>query len=181
MNNLLELLSNPVNVIYVGLSILVVSLYFKINVGVFSGLIAGLLLAAKVESSVVWGVYLAINVCLFIPFSRKYLLSAVIMKFINTFQLLPVLSDTEKTAINSGTVWIDRDLFSGSPNFKKLVRQKLTTINDDEQTYMDTKVKQLCEMTTDWEIFKNKDLPENVWEFLKREVFGMIIPKNMVV
>ena len=98
----------------------------------------------------------------------------VVSSYYEIYQYIPVnyvLSDTEKTAINSGTVWIDRDLFSGSPNFKKLVRQKLTTINDDEQTYMDTKVKQLCEMTTDWEIFKNKDLPENVWEFLKKRSF----------
>lgn len=45
--------------------------------------------------------------------------------------------------------------------------------------FLDNEVNQLCEMTTDWEIFQDRDLRPDVWQFIKdKKFFGMIIPKE---
>ena len=92
---------------------------------------------------------------------------------------LPTLSDTEREAIEAGDVWWDADLFSGNPDWEKLLAFKPARLSDEEQKFLTGPVEQLCGMLDDWTInWELHDLPPEVWEFLKaNKFFAMIIPK----
>ena len=107
----------------------------------------------------------------------RRLLSRAVLAFVRARKLLPAISGTERQAIDAGTVWVEAELFSGKPDFRRLLEQPYPALSPDEQAFLDGPVETVCEMTDDWEVFQRRDLPEEVWEFLKRErFFGMIIP-----
>ena len=100
--------------------------------------------------------------------------------FLKAKGLLPSISETEKVALRAGDVWMEGDLFSGKPDFKKIFFEyKYPKLSEEEQEFLDNEVEVVCGMTSDWEVFKNRDLPEEVWQYLKeKHFFGMIIPKE---
>jgi acyl-CoA dehydrogenase len=93
---------------------------------------------------------------------------------------LPRLSDTEREAIEAGDVWWDADLFTGNPDWNKLLAFAPAKLSEEEQQFLDGPVDELCRMLNDWKInWEWHDLPPEVWEFLKsRKFFAMIIPKQ---
>ena len=95
-------------------------------------------------------------------------------------RILPDMSQTEKEAIDAGTVWWDGDLFSGKPDWDKLLRIPEAKLTAEEQAFVDGPCEELCTMTDDWEITHERyDLPPKVWQFIKDKGFlGMIIPKK---
>ncbi|MFK7956543.1 MAG: acyl-CoA dehydrogenase [Lysobacterales bacterium] len=91
-------------------------------------------------------------------------------------KVLPSLSDTEREALEAGTVWWDAELFSGDPNWQELLSTNKATLREDEQAFMDGPVNDLCQMLDDWQIREDANLPEEVWQFLKeKRFFSMII------
>ncbi len=127
----------------------------------------------------VWGLGGAIAALLNIPILRRTLLSAPLMALIHRLNLLPRISETEQAAIEAGTVWIEGDLFSGRPDFKKILQEPYPQISEDLQTFLDGPVEQVCRMATDWDIHRRKDLPPEVWDYLRQErFFGMVIPQE---
>jgi acyl-CoA dehydrogenase len=94
--------------------------------------------------------------------------------------VLPSLSDTEREAIEAGDVWWDADLFSGNPDWTKLLAFAPATLSGEEQAFLEGPVDELCCMLDDWHInWELRDLPPQVWDFLKsRKFFAMIIPKQ---
>src|SRR3954463_12960005 len=94
-------------------------------------------------------------------------------------KVLPPMSQTEREAIEAGTVWWDGDLFSGKPDWNKLLAVRRPALTDEEQRFLDNDVEMLCDMVTDWETTHvHQDLPPEVWQFIKdRGFLGMIIPK----
>jgi len=93
--------------------------------------------------------------------------------------LLPKISNTERTALRAGDVWIEGELFSGKPDFKKIFDYPYPVLTQEEQAFIDNEVNEVCSMTSDWKVFEERDLPENVWTYLKKNhFFGMIIPKE---
>jgi len=94
--------------------------------------------------------------------------------------LIPPMSTTEKDALEAGTVWWDGELFSGSPNWEKLLAFKKPQLSEEEIEFLDGPVEELCNMLNDWEITHvHHDLPSNIWKFIKEQgFFGMIIPKR---
>ena len=129
----------------------------------------------------VWTLYLLgiLAVLLLVKPVRRNLLSAGIMKMMTAMNFLPVISETERTAIEAGTVWVDGELFSGKPDFKKILKESYPDLSAEEQKFMDGPVEELCRMTNDWDVFQRRDLPPEVWEYLKKErFFGLIIPKK---
>ncbi|HEX3859141.1 MAG TPA: acyl-CoA dehydrogenase [Pseudolabrys sp.] len=94
--------------------------------------------------------------------------------------VLPSLSNTEREAIEAGDVWWDADLFTGTPNWEKLLAEPPASLSAEEQAFLDGPVEQLCTMCDDWKItWELRDLPPAAWEFLKtNKFFAMIIPKQ---
>ena len=94
--------------------------------------------------------------------------------------VLPTMSDTEREALEAGDTWWDADLFTGNPDWAKLLKVKPAKLTAEEQAFMTGPVDTLCEMLDDWKInWELRDLPPEVWDFIKREkFFGMIIPRE---
>src|SRR3954451_8755941 len=95
-------------------------------------------------------------------------------------RILPDMSETEKEAIDAGTVWWDGDLFSGRPDWDKLLAMPAPRLTPEEQAFVDGPTEELCALCDDWEITHERyDLPPRVWQFIKEKGFlGMIIPKK---
>jgi len=93
---------------------------------------------------------------------------------------MPGLSDTEREAIEAGDVWWDADLFTGNPDWNKLLAVPQATLTEAEQQFLDGPVAQLCAMLNEWDItWAHGDLPEPVWRFMREQrFFGMIIPQS---
>lgn len=126
-----------------------------------------------------WGVFAIVAIIFNVPFTRQLFITAPIIKTIQGFNLLPRISDIERAAIEAGTVWVDGELFSGKPNFKRILAEPYPTLTDAEQTFLDGPVEQVCGMATDWEIHHRKDLPPAVWAYLKQaRFFSMMIPSE---
>ncbi|MFZ5717616.1 MAG: acyl-CoA dehydrogenase [Bradyrhizobium sp.] len=94
--------------------------------------------------------------------------------------VLPSMSDTEREALEAGDVWWDADLFTGNPDWSKLLKVPQAVLTDEERAFLNGPVDELCAMLDEWKIFWEwRDLPPDVWHFVKREkFFGMIIPKE---
>lgn len=108
---------------------------------------------------------------------RRLILSRFIFKAANNS--IPTLSETEKQALNAGTVSFEGDLFSGEPSFKKLLSFKKAELTEEEQEFLDGPTEELCRMLDDWQIFEDQDLPKKAWQFIKDQGFlSMIIPKE---
>jgi acyl-CoA dehydrogenase len=109
---------------------------------------------------------------------RKALITRPFMKAY--LKLLPSMSQTEKEALEAGTVWWDGELFTGAPNWAKLLSAKPPQLSVEEQAFIDGPCEALCAMLDDWNITHERgDMPPEVWEFLKtRGFFAMIIPKK---
>ncbi|MBI2296207.1 MAG: acyl-CoA dehydrogenase [Betaproteobacteria bacterium] len=95
-------------------------------------------------------------------------------------KILPQVSQTEQEALEAGTVWWDGELFSGRPDWGKLLAYPKPTLTAEERAFLDGPVEELCRMVHDWEITHElHDLPPHVWQFIKDKGFiGMIIPKE---
>ena len=125
-----------------------------------------------------WAIYLGIA----IPLNnrrirQRWLTSKVLKEFRN---VMPAMSQTERDALEAGSVWWDGELFSGKPDWQQLLDVPTPELSSEEQAFIDGPVQQLCEMLNDWQITQQDyDLPPQVWQFLKDQgFFGMIIPKQ---
>ncbi len=108
---------------------------------------------------------------------RTKLVTGSVMKAVAP--ILPVMSETERTALEAGTVWWDRELFSGKPNWKQLLDFQVQELSARERAFLDGPVEELCQMTDDWAIQSAGDLPDEIWSFIKEKGFlGMIIPEE---
>ncbi|MFJ1302111.1 acyl-CoA dehydrogenase [Pseudomonadota bacterium AL_CKDN230030165-1A_HGKHYDSX7] len=92
---------------------------------------------------------------------------------------LPQMSDTERDALEAGTVWWEGELFSGKPRWDRMLAFPRPRLSAEEQAFLDGPTRAVCEMVSDWNITQERyDLPPEVWDKLKRDgFFGMIIPK----
>ena len=95
-------------------------------------------------------------------------------------KMLPSMSDTEREALEAGNVWWDGELFSGMPDWDKLMSFPAPKLSDEEQAFIDGPCEELCRMIDDWEICHElADMPKPVWDYIiKHRFFAMIIPKQ---
>ena len=109
---------------------------------------------------------------------RKALITRPFMKAY--LKLLPSMSQTEREALEAGTVWWDGELFTGAPKWSKLLSARPPQLSAEEQAFLDGPCEELCRMLDDWNITHERgDLPPQVWDYLKaRGFFAMIIPKK---
>ncbi len=109
----------------------------------------------------------------------RRVLSSGVMRAMRAMEFLPVISETEREAIDAGTVWVEGELFSGKPDFGRLMRQAYPGLSAEEQAFMDGPVAEVCRMTDDWEVWQRRDLSPEVWASLRRgRFFGLIIPQE---
>ena len=142
-------------------------------------LVACWLLGANVTATIVAAVIAAVvAIPLLIPALRKAAITAPLLKFYT--KILPPLSDTERTALESGTVGFEGQLFSGKPEWSQLLSQPKPELTAEEQAYLDGPTEALCQMVDNWEIdHVRADLPPETWDFIKRnKFFGLNIPKE---
>lgn len=113
-----------------------------------------------------------------LPF-RRIFVSTWILKLFRLLRFMPKMSAVEKAAINAGNVWIQRELFSGKPDFKKLLSENYPELTAEEKDFLNGPVEELCALVNDWEIYQQREIPPSIWElFKKHRLFGMIIPKE---
>jgi acyl-CoA dehydrogenase len=92
---------------------------------------------------------------------------------------LPTISENEQTAIEAGSVWLEGELFSGSPDLRTLHQAAYPDLTPEEQAFLEGPVEKVCGMVDNWDVHVEKRLPEEVWDYLKEErFFGLIIPKR---
>ena len=126
-----------------------------------------------------WTLFILTGALFLIPTFRIKYITSKLVNFINKKGLLPKISATEEAALQAGTNWVEADFFKAEVNFKEINAQRITALTDEEEAFLDNEVNQLCEMTTDWEIFQDRDLRPDVWQFIKdKKFFGMIISKE---
>ncbi|MDJ0568857.1 MAG: acyl-CoA dehydrogenase [Pleurocapsa sp. MO_192.B19] len=124
-----------------------------------------------------WIVFGILALVFNIPQIRRKLITAYLVKAIAALKLLPKISDTEQEAIEAGNAWVESEFFSGKPNFQRLLSEPYPQLSPDIKLFLDNQVEKVCQMATDWEIHSRKDLPPEVWDYLRQErFFGMMIP-----
>ncbi|HET8691952.1 MAG TPA: acyl-CoA dehydrogenase [Steroidobacteraceae bacterium] len=102
-------------------------------------------------------------------------------RFLLVFKrMLPPMSTTEREALEAGTVWWDGELFTGGPDWPKLLAAKAPALSPEEQAFIDGPCEELCRMIDDFDAtHRRADLPPEVWDFLKKKGFwAMIIPRK---
>lgn len=125
------------------------------------------------------GLFLALALILVIPSDlRRDKFSRPLLGWVRS--RLPKLSDTEEEALKSGSVDWDGELFSGKPQWSKLLDARPAHLSSEEQAFLDGPVEKLCAMLDDWKItHEHYDLPEKAWKFIRANgFFGLVIPKE---
>jgi acyl-CoA dehydrogenase len=109
---------------------------------------------------------------------RKLLITRPFMK--GYLRMLPSMSQTEREALEAGTVWWDGELFTGAPHFEKLLSATAPRLTPEEQAFIDGPCEELCRMIDDFDVTHRRgDLSPQVWAFIKsRGFFAMIIQKK---
>lgn len=144
----------------------------------WTAVLAGLLLAGG-AGTILWSVFGVLAVITNVVALRRQLLTRPVLSFMQAMKFLPAISETERQAIEAGTVWVDGELFSGRPDLQRLASEGCPTLSDEEQAFLDGPTEELCKMTDDWEIHQLRDLPQTVWDAMGRlGFFGLIIPKK---
>jgi len=167
------------------LAVFFVFAYFRMPLAWWT-LAAGLMLVylgamaqfSFVTNVVLFTLFAAVALALNVPPLRRMLISNRVLAIYR--KILPDMSQTEKEAIDAGTVWWDADLFSGRPDWDRLLAMPAPKLTAEEQAFVDGPVEELCAMCDDWEITHERyDLPPHVWQYIKDKGFlGMIIPKK---
>jgi acyl-CoA dehydrogenase len=125
-----------------------------------------------------WIVFAVLAIPLNFKPLRRRLISAPVLAVFR--RIMPAMSDTEREALDAGTVWWEAELFGGAPRWRRLLDVPKPALSPEEQAFVDGPVEELCRRLNDWDItHKRNDLPPEVWQFIKdKGFFGMIIPKK---
>jgi len=149
---------------FAGAMVLLVAWMF----GALSGIAGAILVLVAIVAAVLFNVRSL----------RHKFVSLPLLKYVRA--VLPPMSQTERDAIDAGTVWWEAELFRGAPDWKKLTEYPEAKLTAEEQAFVDGPVETLCSMLDDWAItFETNNLPPDVWQYIKDQKFlGMVIPKE---
>ncbi len=125
-----------------------------------------------------WFAYVVVAMPLCVPSVRQSLVSAKALKVFR--KILPAMSQTEKEALEAGTVWWESELFKGKPDWKQLQSIAAPKLSSEEQAFLDGPVNTVCAMVNDYQVtHEMADLSPEVWQYLKdNKFFAMIIKKK---
>ncbi|MEZ8721092.1 acyl-CoA dehydrogenase FadE [Vibrio pomeroyi] len=162
-------------------AILGVCLYHRVSLVRALIVLTGAMVALTLFGGVAvtgWLCYLLAVAMFAVPTIRQTLIS---QKALSLFKkVLPAMSQTEKEALEAGTVWWEAELFKGKPEWKKLQNIADPKLSEAEQAFLDGPVNEVCEMVNDYQVTHElADLPPEVWQYLKdHKFFAMIIKKK---
>ncbi|TCV08323.1 acyl-CoA dehydrogenase [Vibrio crassostreae] len=162
-------------------AILSVCLYHRVSLVRALVVLTGAMVALTLFGGVAvtgWLCYLLAVAIFAVPTIRQTLIS---QKALSLFKkVLPAMSQTEKEALEAGTVWWEAELFKGKPEWKKLQNIADPKLSEAEQAFLDGPVNTVCEMVNDYQVTHElADLPPEVWQYLKdHKFFAMIIKKK---
>jgi acyl-CoA dehydrogenase len=129
-----------------------------------------------------WKGLLLLMLVLLWLFNIRSLRKALISRpFLKTYlRMLPTMSATEREALEAGSVWWDGELFTGKPDWSKLLDTRPAQLSAEEQAFLDGPVETLCGMVDDFDVtHRRADLSPEAWEYIKQQrFFAMIIPKQ---
>lgn len=87
---------------------------------------------------------------------------------------VPRISETERQALEAGTVWVDGDLFSGRPDFGRMLREPYPSLSERERAFLDGPVETVCAMAD-----PDREPSPEVWRYLREQrFFGLAIPQE---
>ncbi|MHC5212535.1 MAG: acyl-CoA dehydrogenase [Planctomycetota bacterium] len=137
--------------------------------------------AAGIASPLLFGLAAGVAVILALVFGvrdvRRRFVSAWVMRIMK--RVLPRMGETERVALEAGTVWWDAELFSGRPAWSDMLAFRSTPLSEREQRFLEGPVEELCRLVDDWQVTQSGDLPEAAWAHLREHgFFGMIIPEK---
>ncbi|MDQ3617576.1 MAG: acyl-CoA dehydrogenase [Pseudomonadota bacterium] len=158
--------------------------YHRLRLPVWAALTVTALLACwllgadPVSTLIATAIVVLIAVPLLLPEIRLPWITRPLLGFYT--RILPPLSETERVALEAGTVGFEGELFSGKPDWQVLLDQPAPVLTAEEQAFLDGPVEELCRMTNDWDInHVHADLQPELWDYIKRNrFFGMIVPKE---
>ncbi|ASQ46099.1 acyl-CoA dehydrogenase [Legionella clemsonensis] len=150
---------------------------WAISYGLFALLVTKYGSPGVITQIALWTVF-AVLVLGSIKSLRKNLLTRRLFGIVS--KAMPAMSSTEREALEAGTVSWEGDLFSGAPDFNRLLATPAVKLTTEEQAFIDGPVNELCRMIDDWDITHVRtDMPPEMWQFIKEKGFlGMIIPKQ---
>jgi acyl-CoA dehydrogenase len=139
------------------------------------GLVAWL--AAGIASPILFSLAVLAAVVLGLTFGvhdmRRRFVSSWVLRLMR--RVMPRMGETERVALQAGTVWWDGELFSGRPAWEALLAFRPQPLSEREQRFLDGPVEELCRLVDDWQVTQAGDLPEAAWEHLRRHgFFGMV-------
>ncbi|PMK11363.1 acyl-CoA dehydrogenase FadE [Vibrio splendidus] len=162
-------------------AVLSVCLYHRVSLVRALIVLTGAMVALTLFGGVAvtgWLCYLLAIAIFAVPAIRQTIIS---QKALSLFKkVLPAMSQTEKEALEAGTVWWEAELFKGKPEWKKLQDIADPKLSEAEQAFLDGPVNTVCEMVDDYQVTHElADLPPEVWQYLKdHKFFAMIIKKK---
>ncbi|MCB1774175.1 MAG: acyl-CoA dehydrogenase [Gammaproteobacteria bacterium] len=107
---------------------------------------------------------------------RRYVTAPLLRQF---RKVMPPMSPTEQEALDAGSVWWDAELFSGKPDWQRLLNLPRPHLGRAEQSFLDNETEQLCHLLDDWQItHEDRDLSPEAWRYIREQgFFGLIIPE----
>ncbi len=127
---------------------------------------------------IIWSIILIPLIILNIPQLRQKLITQIAYKIAQ--HKLPTISDSERLALEAGTVSWDAELFSGMPHWKKLFAYKSAQVTEEEKEFLEGPVEKLCQMGSSWDLWhKDLAIPKKMHQFANENGFmGFKIPKK---
>ena len=124
-----------------------------------------------------WLLTAALVILLGVPsFRRRYVTAPLLRQF---RKVMPPMSSTEQEALDAGSVWWDAELFSGRPDWQRLLNLPKPHMSRAEQSFLDNETEHLCRLLDDWQItHEDRDLSPEAWRYIREQgFFGLIIPE----
>lgn len=102
---------------------------------------------------------------------------ATLMQFVRSKNLVPAMSDTERAALEAGDTWIDGELFSGRPDFRRMLRETYPELTAPERSFLEGPVEDVCASVDRQQVAASKELSAETWALLrKHRFFGLALP-----
>lgn len=120
-----------------------------------------------------WLIWFIVTLLLVIAPLRWYL---VVKPFLHWFRgQQPPISASERDVLEAGGTWFEKQFFLGRPQWQQLFQLPAPRLTPEEQSFVDNQTETLCRMIDDWQMQQQQDLPEAVWNYIKKEGFWALI------